>query len=312
MSSFSFLFLLVMVLLSVAFFTLIELRVLGISHIRLGPDRVGFFGYFQALADLIKLFEKAVSYFTFFYSFFFFFSPLWGIFLGLLVWLVFFGSFSFSSFFYGVLLFFCLTRLFVYFVLLGGWSSGRVYSRLGSYRSRVQLISYEVSMFFVFICLMLYLNSFDFFFYSDVWFGVFIFLFFSPLFFCWVVCCLAERNRTPFDFSEGESELVSGFNTEYYGGYFSFFIVSEYSSMLFFSFVSRLLFFGSGYFYLFFFFFVFLFIWVRACFPRLRFDRLMYFNWKSVLPLVLSYFLFFSGFLIFSEDSLFRILALGA
>jgi len=294
MPALSVIILMVFVLLSVAFFTLIELKWLGIFHLRLGPDKVGLFGYFQPLADFVKLFIKSSTYYFFFNYLFFYFSPFLGLLIGFIIWFVYFGFYSFTFFYFIVLFFFCLVRVSVFFFLLSGWSSGSIYSRLGSFRAAIQVISYEVSMFFILICLIILFLSFDFFHFVS-WIS-FPFFGYSPLFICWLLCCLAERNRPPFDFSEGESELVSGFNIEYGGGMFSFIFLSEYRLIIFYGLVSSLFFLGAFIGWVEVLLFCVFFFWVRGSFPRLRFDKLIIFNWKVILPLVLSHYIIFCGF----------------
>lgn len=153
-----------------------------------------------------------------------------------------------------------------------------MYSSLGSFRSARQAVSYEVSMIFiVLICLLVwfdfgfcYLNLFS--------FGFMLLFFCLPLCFLWIISCLAESNRSPFDLSEGESELVSGFNTEYSGGLFSLFFIAEYSFMLFLSYATVLLFFGGGIFYIKVIFLCFFYVWVRGSLPGMRFDHLIIFS----------------------------------
>jgi NADH:ubiquinone oxidoreductase subunit H len=168
-----------------------------------------------------------------------------------------------------------------------GWGSGSKYSMVGTYRSVSQVISYEVRMLVFILFLVFYLFSYDFFDYSFFqvgwWFG----FFFFHLFFCWVVVCFAESNRVPFDFSEGESELVSGFNVEYGGGLFSLIFICEYGFLIFLS-SMRVVFFCGCFSFWKFGFFCFLFVWVRCSFPRYRYDKLMGFAWCIFLPFSIS------------------------
>ena len=310
--SFSFIFILLFILVSVAFFTLFEVKTLGSFHLRPGPDKVFFLGIFQPFSDLIKLFLKSDLFYSFFFFFFYFFSPFLGVFLSLFIWINFYSFFSFFSFFFGVLFFFFLSSLSIYFLLFSGIFSGSFYSKIGSFRASSQAVSYEVRIIFIFLSYVFLFTTFSF---LDLFYlteGGYFFILRLPMFFCWFFSCLAESGRSPFDFIEGESELVSGFNTEFYGYYFVFIFLCEYSFILFLCLLTTFIF-GIYIYYLKVFLFCFLFIWVRGSFPRFRFDKLMYFCWKSVLPFVLGAMCFFFFiFLSFSKVSLIRIKALGA
>nr|UVV36461.1 NADH dehydrogenase subunit 1 [Nogodinidae sp.] len=310
---FSFFFLLVFILLGVAFFTLFERKVLGYIHFRKGPNKVGILGLFQPFSDALKLFSKEFYFLVFGNYFIYYFVPMLGLLVSLIFWFLYPFFFNMISFVLGLLFFLCCSGLGVYFIMVAGWSSNSIYSMLGCLRSVAQSISYEVCFFLIILCLVIFVESFnliDFFFFQlYVWFFFLCF----PMFFIFFSCILAETNRSPFDFSEGESELVSGFNVEYSSFSFSLFFLSEYSSMMFMSFFLVILFFGGDFLTFFFFFkvvfFVFCFIWIRGTFPRYRYDKLMYLSWSSYLPVVLNYlfyfiflkffffFIFFSNFL---------------
>jgi NADH-ubiquinone oxidoreductase chain 1 len=191
----------------------------------------------------------------------------------------------------------------VYIVIIAGWSSNSIYALLGSLRSIAQTISYEVALVLILISLLFILGSFNLLnfelFQERVWF---LFLF-SPIGFIWIISSLAETNRTPFDFAEGESELVSGFNVEYGGGGFALIFLAEYARILFMSFLFSLLFLGSFKIRFLFFlklnFISFLFIWVRGAFPRYRYDKLIFMAWKSYLPVSLNFLFIFISILVF-------------
>nr|ALO77102.1 NADH deshydrogenase subunit 1 [Eurypogon sp. EUR01] len=299
----SFIVLMIGVLLGVAFLTLMERKVLGYIQLRKGPNKVGFLGLLQPFSDAIKLFSKEqinplMSNFYLYY-----FSPVFGLFFSLFIWLCIPFLSVFFNFNFSVLFFLCVSSLSVYTMMMAGWSSNSSYSMLGSMRSVAQTVSYEVSLAIILMCflvLILSLSILDF-----LKFQLYIWLLFInlPLSFIWFVSMLAETNRTPFDFAEGESELVSGFNVEYSSGGFAMIFLAEYSSILFMSFIFSFIFLGSEYFYLFFFFKVtfisFLFIWVRGTLPRYRYDKLMYMAWKSFLPVSLNFFYYFIGLKIF-------------
>nr|YP_009866797.1 NADH dehydrogenase subunit 1 [Hygrobates longiporus]BCG28129.1 NADH dehydrogenase subunit 1 [Hygrobates longiporus] len=283
----NFLVLLIFILLSVAFFTLFEVKTLGSFHLRPGPDKASFIGLFQPIADFLKLFFKMDFFLLFYFSIFYIFSPILSVILGLFIWLNYASPFPFFSFFWGILFFFLVSSFSVYPLLWGGFFSGSFYSKIGSFRSSIQAVSYEVSMVFLFFGFVFLMLTFSFFDFSSEGTKMYALYMSLPLFFSWVFSCLAETGRSPFDFIEGESELVSGFNTEYFSEMFIFIFLSEYSFILFLSMVTALI---TGCYLLILktFFFSFCFIWVRASFPRFRFDMLMMFCWKSILPLSLG------------------------
>nr|YP_003204900.1 NADH dehydrogenase subunit 1 [Mordella atrata]ACO92589.1 NADH dehydrogenase subunit 1 [Mordella atrata] len=291
------LILLICVLVGVAFLTLLERKVLGYIQIRKGPNKVGFIGILQPFSDAIKLFTKEqtlpfMSNFNIYY-----FSPVLNLLISLFLWISMPFMSVLVSFNYSVLFFLSIASLGVYTVMLAGWSSNSNYAMLGGLRSVAQTISYEVSLsliFMSFIFLIMSMNLLDFTKYQNyIWF-IFLSL---PLCFMWVISSLAETNRTPFDFAEGESELVSGFNVEYSSGGFAFIFLAEYSSILFMSMICCLLFLGgnivSWLFFVKLVFMSFFWIWVRGTLPRFRYDKLMYLAWKSFLPNSLNFIIFY-------------------
>nr|YP_010397343.1 NADH dehydrogenase subunit 1 [Gametis jucunda]UQJ77450.1 NADH dehydrogenase subunit 1 [Gametis jucunda] len=297
------LILVICVLVGVAFLTLMERKVLGYIQIRKGPNKVGYMGIAQPFSDAIKLFCKEQTYplmsnFNLYYM-----APVFNLFLSLILWLCMPFITVLFNFNLGFLYFLCCSSLSVYTIMIAGWSSNSNYALLGGIRSVAQTISYEVSLALIllsFLYLVLGLNMIDFMKYqSIVWF---IFLCF-PLSMMWFVSSLAETNRTPFDFAEGESELVSGFNVEYSSGGFALIFMAEYSSILFMSMLCVVLFLGGNIFHISFFikvlFMSFLWVWVRGTLPRYRYDKLMYLCWKSYLPIALNFLLFFMGFKLF-------------
>nr|WHM51900.1 NADH dehydrogenase subunit 1 [Stolotermes ruficeps] len=298
-----FLVLIVSVLVGVAFLTLLERSVLGYVHIRRGPNSVGFEGILQPFSDVISLVCKE-QYFPLVSNYLsYYFSPVFGLFISLVVWLLVPYFSGFIWFELGLLFFLCCTSLGVYTVMVAGWSSNSNYALLGGLRAVAQTISYEVSLAIILLSFMLLIGGYDLlgFYYFQVylWLGFLSF----PLAFIWFVSCLAETNRTPFDFAEGESELVSGFNVEYGGGGFALIFMAEYASILFMSFLFCVLFLGcnlgSFFFYISVVLISFLFIWVRGTLPRFRYDSLMFLAWKSFLPVSLNYLLFFVGIKVF-------------
>nr|URX53732.1 NADH dehydrogenase subunit 1 [Postelectrotermes sp. 2 AB-2022a] len=298
-----FLLLIIFVLVGVAFLVLLERSVLGYVHIRSGPNKVGFIGLFQPFSDAIKLFSSE-QYFPLVSNYLsYYFSPVFSLFLSLFIWVLVPYFSGFISFDLGLLFFLCCTSLGVYTVMVAGWSSNSNYSLLGGLRSVAQTISYEVSLALILLSFVFLIRGYNLvdFYYFQVYLWL-IFLTF-PLSLVWFISCLAETNRTPFDFAEGESELVSGFNVEYGAGGFALIFLAEYASILFMSLLFCVVFLGcdlsSLLFYVKLSFVSYLFIWVRGTLPRFRYDKLMYLAWSSFLPLSLNYLLFFLGVKLF-------------
>nr|YP_010414518.1 NADH dehydrogenase subunit 1 [Gatzara nigrivena]URT60671.1 NADH dehydrogenase subunit 1 [Gatzara nigrivena] len=297
------LILVITVLVGVAFLTLMERKVLGYIQIRKGPNKVGLCGVPQPFCDAIKLFTKEQTYPIMSNYLSYYLSPVVSLFLSLLIWMVFPYLTNLYNFNLGLLFFLCCTSMGVYTVMIAGWSSNSNYALLGGLRAVAQTISYEVSMALLLLSLVFMIGSFnliDFNFYQNyIWF-IFLFL---PISLAWITSMLAETNRTPFDFAEGESELVSGFNVEYSSGGFALIFLAEYASILFMSMLYSVIFLGSDVFSIMFFmklvFISFLFIWVRGTLPRYRYDKLMYLAWKSYLPLALNFMFFSLGLKIF-------------
>nr|WKU84011.1 NADH dehydrogenase subunit 1 [Microdon globosus] len=297
------LILIICVLVSVAFLTLLERKVLGYIQIRKGPNKVSILGLFQPFSDAIKLFTKEQTYPLLSNYISYYISPIISLFLSLLIWMCMPFFIKLFSFNLGLLFFMCCISLGVYTIMVAGWSSNSNYAMLGSLRSVAQTISYEVSLALIllsFIFMIMTYNLINFYYYQKLmWFFFYLF----PLSIIWFIISLAETNRTPFDFAEGESELVSGFNVEYSSGGFALIFLSEYSSILFMSMLFSLIFLGGNIFSFMFYIKLlcmsFMFIWVRGTLPRFRYDKLMYLAWKSFLPLSLNYILFFVGIKIF-------------
>jgi len=293
------LLLIICVIVGVAFLTLLERKVLGYIQIRKGPNKVGFMGIPQPFRDAIKLFTKEQT-FPFISNYIvYYFSPIFSLFLSLLCWLCFPFFIKIFRFNLGVLFFLCCLRIGVYTVILAGWSSNSNYALLGGLRAVAQTISYEVRLALILLSIIFLVGDYNFFsfftFQKNMWF---LFLCF-PISLVWFCTSLAETNRTPFDFAEGESELVSGFNVEYRRGGFALIFLAEYSRILFMRILFRLLFLGANVYSLIFFLKLriisFLFIWVRGTIPRFRYDKLIYLAWKSFLPFSLNYLILVIG-----------------
>nr|YP_010620927.1 NADH dehydrogenase subunit 1 [Archiblatta hoeveni]WAX39258.1 NADH dehydrogenase subunit 1 [Archiblatta hoeveni] len=294
-----FIFLIILVMVGVAFLTLLERKVLGYIHIRKGPNKVGFTGILQPFSDAIKLFskEQIIPYLSNYLVYYF--SPVFGLFLSLLVWIIIPYLSGLVCFELGILFFLCCTSLGVYTIMIAGWSSNSKYALLGGLRAIAQTISYEVSLALILLSFVFLIGKYNLLEFYNFQIYAWMIFFTFPLAMIWFISCLAETNRTPFDFAEGESELVSGFNIEYSGGSFALIFLAEYASILFMSILFCIIFLGSNIdsmlFYISFVFISFLFIWVRGTTPRFRYDKLMYLAWKSFLPMSLNYLLFFLG-----------------
>lgn len=287
------------VLVGVAFLTLLERKVLGYIQIRKGPNKIGFLGVLQPFRDAVKLFtkEQIIPYKSNYLSYYF--SPVIALFLSLVIWLLIPYFIGFINFSLGVIFFLCISRVSVYSVIIAGWSSNSRYAILGRVRAMAQTISYEVRLALILLSLIFIIINFNFIIFINFQYKIwFIYLLF-PLSLCWVSSIIAETNRTPFDFAEGERELVSGFNVEYRRGGFALIFLAEYSRILFMRILFVVIFLGADLNSIIFFykiiFISFLFIWVRGSLPRFRYDKLMYLAWKIYLPLSLNFLIFLLG-----------------
>lgn len=272
--------LILMVLAAVAFLTLLERKILGYIQIRKGPNKVGYMGLLQPFADAVKLFTKeqtlpTVSNFIPYYL-----SPIFRLFISLICWCVMPYEMGLLTFKFGVVFFLCCIGAGVYSTIGAGWASNSKYALLGCLRAVAQTISYEVRLALILLGVLFMIGGFNLELFREYqryrWFLVWG----LPLFFLWFGSRLAETNRTPFDFAEGESELVSGFNTEYRSGGFALIFIAEYSRILFIRALTRIFFLGGhlirGVFYLKLILVAFCFVWVRGTLPRFRYDKLMY------------------------------------
>nr|ARO34984.1 NADH dehydrogenase subunit 1 [Cerion tridentatum costellata] len=280
------------ILISVAYFTLLERKVLSYIQNRKGPNKVSIGGFLQPIADAIKLFAKESFLLTKSNKSIYVLSPVMGFTVMYSVWFLLPSDWQVIGFLCSGVLFLCISSMNVYMVLGAGWSSNSVYSLLGAYRAGAQVLSYEVSL--VFLVLVPVILSFSFSLSLISMSPSLVFM--LPLcLLIWFTTALAETNRAPFDFAEGESELVSGFNTEYHGVQFSMLFLSEYSSILFMSMMSVVLMLSYWLvvqFTLFTLIVSGLFLVSRGVFPRLRYDLLMMICWKSFLPLILGVLMF--------------------
>nr|QKK69297.1 NADH dehydrogenase subunit 1 [Anterhynchium (Dirhynchium) sp. QHZ-2020] len=287
-------------LISVAFITLMERKVLGYLQDRKGPNKVGYLGIIQPFSDAIKLFLKEnvklikVNYLMYY------FSPMINFMLAMFMLLGFLNSVNFLMMEYSLMYFLCCLSVMIYTLMIAGWASNSNYSMLGSVRSIIQALSYEISLFLIFLCLFMYiesynLNKFIYFFNNSML--VIVNFPLSLIFFCSI---LADLNRIPFDLIEGESELVSGFNTEYMSGSFAMFFLGEYLMILIFSMWISLMYFSSVVISLMFmiqvFFIILIIIMLRGVLPRMRYDWMMYFCWYEILPSIMMMLYFLSIF----------------
>ena len=317
-----------MVLLSVAFLTAAERKVMSAMQQRKGPNVVGFLGLLQPIADGLKLFAKETVIPSSSNPVNFALAPILTFFLSLLSWVVIpiNAGFSLSDLNLGLIYLFAVSSLGVYGIILAGWSSNSKYAFLGALRSAAQMISYEVSIGLILITVLLCAGSLNLSYICASQKAVWYFVPLFPLAILFLISILAETNRAPFDLPEAEAELVSGYNVEYSAFGFALFFLGEYANMILMSSLSVVFFFGGwfgfslpfpsffpgsldffflmlSYFSQSFFFSVkiclvlFFFIWVRATFPRYRYDQLMRLGWKIFLPLSLAFVVFISGFL---------------
>lgn len=306
----------ILVLIAVAYFTVAERKIMGAIQRRRGPNVVGFWGLLQALADGLKLFVKETILPSNSNLVVFILAPLISFSLSLITWAVIPFSYKLvaADINLGILYLLAISSLNVYGILLAGWSSNSKYSYLGALRSAAQMISYEISIGFIILTTILCSGSFNL---STIVLGqtkIYYIIPLLPMFILFYISMLAETNRQPFDLPEAESELVSGYNTEYSAMTFALFFLAEYSNMLLMSTFAAILFLG-GWLPLFNIFPLYIlpgsfwlslkialgavfFIVIRATLPRFRYDQLMQLGWKSFLPLSLSFMLLTASILI--------------
>lgn len=307
------LLIIVPLLICVAYFTLAERKILGAIQRRRGPNVVGVYGLLQPLADGFKLFVKETIIPSSANKFIFIASPMLTFIISLMGWAVIpFDKYAIlSEFNIGILYLFAVSSLGVYGIIMSGWSSNSKYAFLGALRSTAQMVSYEVSIGFIMLSVVVCAGSFNLESIIDSQKNLWFFITFFPLFLIFFTSALAETNRHPFDLPEAEAELVSGYNVEYSAMGFALFSLGEYSNMLMMSSINTILFFGgwlppfefldfipgSFWFGLKICFFVILFVWMRAALPRYRYDQLMNLGWKVFLPISLSFLMFTFSFI---------------
>nr|YP_009647072.1 NADH dehydrogenase subunit 1 [Chloropicon mariensis]QBX98699.1 NADH dehydrogenase subunit 1 [Chloropicon mariensis] len=306
--------LIVPLLLGIAFMVLAERKVMGSIQRRKGPNVVGVFGILQPIADGLKLMVKETVLPSNANLMIFLAAPVLTFMLALISWSVipFGDNLVLCDLNIGVLYLFAVSSLGVYGVIMAGWSSNSKYAFLGALRSAAQMVSYEVSLGLILITALLFAGSLNFVEIVEsqkgIWFCIPLF----PLFIMFFISCLAETNRAPFDLPEAEAELVAGYNVEYSAMAFALFFLGEYGNMILMCSFCSIMFLGGWLAPFSFLDFMppgfwlgvktslllFGFIWVRAAFPRYRYDQLMRLGWKVFLPLSLAWVLFVAGFLI--------------
>ena len=299
------LIIIVPLLISVAYFTLAERKILGAIQRRRGPNVVGVYGVLQPLSDGFKLLVKETVLPSNANKFIFILAPIITFVISLMGWAIIpFDKYSvLSEVNVGVLYLFAISSLGVYGIIMSGWASNSKYAFLGALRSAAQMVSYEVSIGFIIVTIVVCCGSFNLQTIIESQKNIWFIVPFFPLFLMFFTSALAETNRHPFDLPEAEAELVSGYNVEYSAMGFALFSLGEYANMLLMSSLNVILFFGgwlpplkilgfipgSLWFGLKICFFVVLYVWIRAALPRYRYDQLMGLGWKVFLPISLTY-----------------------
>ncbi|WP_018985708.1 NADH-quinone oxidoreductase subunit NuoH [Methylophilus methylotrophus] len=296
----------------VAYLTYAERKVIGYMQVRIGPNRVGYFGLLQPLADGLKLLFKEIILPTASNKALFFIGPILAIAPAFAAWAVipFDATLVLANVDAGLLYILAMTSVAVYGVIIAGWASNSKYAFLGSLRSAAQIVSYEIAMGFTLVGVLMCANSLNL---GKIvmgqeggfWHWYFLPLF--PLFVVYFISAVAETNRAPFDVAEGESEIVAGFHVEYSGMAFAVFFLAEYANMMLVSMLAALMFLGGWLSPVPFLpdsilwllakvaFLLFLFLWFRATFPRYRYDQIMRLGWKVFIPITLVWIIVVGG-----------------
>nr|YP_008816336.1 NADH dehydrogenase subunit 1 [Babina subaspera]BAO04472.1 NADH dehydrogenase subunit 1 [Babina subaspera] len=289
------------ILLAVAFLTLIERKILGYMQHRKGPNIVGPFGLLQPIADGVKLFIKEPIRPSMSSQILFILAPTLALTFAMVMWMPFPLPIPHSDLNLSILFILAISSLIVYTILGSGWASNSKYALIGALRAVAQTISYEVTLALIILCTVFLAGGFNLSTFNFLQQNTWLIFPLWPLAFMWFVSTLAETNRAPFDLTEGESELVSGFNVEYAGGPFALFFLAEYANILMMNTLSAIIFLGSNVSSMTLTTILLMtkasilslcFLWVRASYPRFRYDQLMHLVWKNFLPLTLALIIF--------------------
>ncbi len=300
----------------VAYYTLAERKVIGYMQVRIGPNRVGWRGLLQPIADAVKLMMKEIIFPTRADKTLFIIAPMIAIVPAIAAWAVipFDATLVVADIHAGLLYVLALSSLGVYGIIIAGWASNSKYALLGAMRSAAQMVAYEIAMGFALVGVLVAAGSLNL---GEIvraqtgnlltWFWLPL----LPLFGVYLIAGVAETNRAPFDVAEGESEIVAGFHVEYSGMGFAVFFLAEYANMILISVLTAILFMGGwlsplpqawtggvfpfadGFHWLLLktFFFMYLFLWLRATFPRYRYDQIMRLGWKVFIPITIVWIL---------------------
>nr|QZK22859.1 NADH dehydrogenase subunit 1 [Megophrys gigantica] len=286
------------ILLAVAFLTLLERKVLGYMQLRKGPNIVGPTGLLQPVADGIKLFIKEPVRPSWSSQTLFLIAPTMALSLALIIWSPIPMPFTLTDLNLAILFILTISSLMVYSILASGWASNSKYALIGALRAVAQMISYEVALGLIILSMIIFTGGFTLFNFNITQESIWLVAPSWPLATMWFISTLAETNRAPFDLTEGESELVSGFNVEYAAGPFALFFLAEYANIMMMNTLSAIFFLGPSHLPLPEFstmalmaktaLLTVLFLWVRASYPRFRYDQLMHLVWKNFLPITLA------------------------